>query len=78
MTIQAIDLQPLFREVLENESLIITNTTKAADIDEWDSLNHIYLIVAIEEQFKIKFKTSEIQSWLCVGDIINAINTKLQ
>lgn len=69
------DLLPLFREVFENDDIDITENTIAADISEWDSLNHIYLVVAIEKHFKIKFTTHQIQSWQCVGDVLRQLNT---
>jgi acyl carrier protein len=68
------DLLPIFKEVLENENIELSESTVAADIPEWDSLNHIYLVVAIEKRFKIKFTTHQIQSWKCVGDILNELN----
>jgi acyl carrier protein len=72
VTIQ--DLLPIFRDVLENDDIELSESTVAADVPEWDSLNHIYLVVAIEKQFKIKFTTHEIQSWQCVGDVLKELN----
>ncbi len=74
MNITTEDLLPIFREVLENDEIQLTNETVASDIEEWDSLNHIYLVVAIEKHFKVKFTTHQIQGWQCVGDIINDLN----
>ncbi len=74
MNVTIEDLLPIFRDVLENDEIEITESTVAADIAEWDSLNHIYLVVAIEKQFKIKFTTHQIQSWQCVGDILKELN----
>jgi acyl carrier protein len=74
MDIKIEDLSPIFREVLENDDLLISESTVAADVPEWDSLNHIYLVVAIEKQFKVKFTTHQIQSWKCVGDILTDLN----
>jgi acyl carrier protein len=68
------DLLPIFRDVLENDDIELIESTVAADVPEWDSLNHIYLVVAIEKQFKIKFTTHQIQSWQCVGDVLNELN----
>jgi acyl carrier protein len=74
MNVTIEDLLPIFRDVLENDEIELTESTVAADIAEWDSLNHIYLVVAIEKQFKIKFTTHQIQSWQCVGDVLNELN----
>ena len=74
MNVTIEDLLPIFRDVLENDEIELTESTVAADIPEWDSLNHIYLVVAIEKQFKIKFTTHQIQSWQCVGDVLNELN----
>jgi acyl carrier protein len=54
----------------------VTAATTANDIEEWDSLSHIRLIVAIERKFKVKFKNSEIESLKSVGDLIALIQAK--
>jgi len=74
MNVTLEDLLPIFRDVLENDEIELTESTVAADVPEWDSLNHIYLVVAIEKQFKIKFTTHQIQSWQCVGDVLKELN----
>jgi len=74
MTYSLEDLVPVFHQVFENDQLVIRESTVAADVEEWDSMNHIYLIVAIEKRFKVKFTTYQIQSWKSVGDIIAALN----
>jgi acyl carrier protein len=51
--------------------------TTANDIEEWDSLSHIRLIVAIERKFKIKFKNSEIESLKRVGDLVALVQAKV-
>lgn len=56
------DLQEIFIDVLDNESIVLKDATNANDIDEWDSLSNIQLIVAIEKHYKIKFNTQEINS----------------
>ena len=76
MTHTTQDLLPIFRDVFENNEIEISETTVAADIPEWDSLNHIYLVVAIEKHFKVKFTTPQIQSWQCVGDVLNQLNNR--
>lgn len=70
------DVQEIFRDVLDNEEIVLTEKTVADDIDEWDSLSHIQLIVAIEKHFKIKFNSQEIMSWKNVGDMIECLKKK--
>jgi acyl carrier protein len=69
-------LKSVFRNALDNPAIEITETTTAKDIKEWDSLNHIHLVLAIEKHFKLKFNSREIQSWKSVGDIIKGIQAK--
>jgi acyl carrier protein len=54
------DLQDVFRRVFDDDDLTISDLTSAEDIDGWDSMAHINLIIAIESKFKIKFSVSEI------------------
>lgn len=69
-------VQDIFRDVLDNEELVLNNETTADDIEEWDSLSHIQLIVAIEKTLKIKFTSKEILSWKNVGEMIECIAKK--
>lgn len=70
------ELTELFREVLENDDITLTNETTAHDIDEWDSINHIYLVVEIEKHFGIKFSSAQILEWKNVGEMLDAIKEK--
>ena len=71
------DVNAIFIDVLENDDLVITRTTSSADVEDWDSLNHIQLIVAIEKHFKLKFSSQEIRNWSNVGEMCDAIALKL-
>ena len=66
-------LNVIFRDVLDNDAISVSADTTADDIEEWDSLNHIQLVVAIEKQFKVRFTAAEINSWKNVGDMCRAI-----
>lgn len=68
----------IFKEVLDNQELVINQETSANDIDDWDSLTHIQLIVAIEKYFKIRFKANEIQSFKNVGEMCSFIKLKIE
>lgn len=70
-------VQDIFRDVLDNQTIVLTNNICADDIDEWDSLAHIQLIVAIEKKFKTKFTAKEMLSWTNVGEMVDCINNKL-
>tara|TARA_B100001063_G_C16773132_1_gene563073 strand:- start:2085 stop:2348 length:264 start_codon:yes stop_codon:yes gene_type:complete len=68
----------IFRDVLENEEINIKYETTANDVDEWDSLSHILLVVAIEKNFQIEFTTKEIQDFKNVGEMCEGIMLKLK
>ena len=70
-------LTDIYRDIFDDDSIILTPETTAADIEDWDSFNHINLIVATEAQFKIKFQTAEIESLKNVGHFVVLIEKKL-
>ncbi len=69
-------LTTIFHDELDNDEIVLHFETTAEDIEEWDSLSHIQLIVAVEKAFKVRFTSSEIQSWNNVGEMIDCILTK--
>jgi len=70
------ELTSVFRDVFDNETILITDQTTAKDIPQWDSLNHINLIIAAEQRFKIKFLTAEITRLANVGQFVELILKK--
>jgi len=68
----------IFIDVLEDDGIVVKYETTAADIAEWDSLNHIALVVAIEKKFGIQFTAKEIQDFKNVGEMCEGIILKLQ
>jgi acyl carrier protein len=70
-------LESLFQDIIGDESIKLTPQTTAADVDGWDSVTHISLIVAIETQFHIKIRTDEIESLKNVGDMVQLIEQKV-
>jgi acyl carrier protein len=70
-------LTQIMRDLFDNDSIVLTPETTAADVENWDSLNHIALTVAVESKFGIKFKTAELEELLNVGDFVHVIEKKL-
>jgi acyl carrier protein len=70
-------LTSIFHNLFDDDSIVLTPATTAADIQDWDSFNHINLIVAVEMKFGIKFKTAELDELHNVGHLVTMIETKL-
>jgi acyl carrier protein len=70
-------VQQVMQDVFDLDDLTIGPETNADDIEEWDSLSHIRMIVAIERRMKIKFKNAELERLTNVGDLVKLIDTKL-
>lgn len=68
----------VFRDVLDNERIVLTDKTTANEVAEWDSLSHIQLVVAVEKRFRIRFSSREIQNWNNIGEMIDSIVAKLK
>ena len=66
-------LNKVFRDVFDDDSITVNPKTTAKDIEDWDSLEHITLISAVEKEFKMKFKMGEIASMKNVGEMANIV-----
>jgi acyl carrier protein len=70
-------LSGIFEDVFDDDSIIVNEDTVAADVDGWDSLAHIRLIVSIEKAFRLRFSAAEIAALQNVGDMAALIQKKL-
>ncbi len=66
-------LDEVFQDVFDDESIQVNDSTTADDIEDWDSLEHINLVVAIENKFGIKFNMNEVTSMKNVGEMVDII-----
>ena len=69
-------LNGIFRDIFDDDSITVTADTKADDIEEWDSLEHINLIVAIEKHFGMRFRMDEVTSMKNVGEMVSIIENR--
>lgn len=70
-------LQPIFRDVLDNPNVLVTRESSAATVAGWDSLAHINLVSAIEHEFGIRFALGELEDLKNVGEMIDLMERKL-
>lgn len=70
-------LAVIFRDVMDNDEIVLEDSTSANDIEEWDSLAHVQLTERIEEEFGLKFSAKELASWVDVGEMVDAMEKKL-
>jgi len=70
------ELTEIFRESLDNDTLTLTETTTAKDVEGWDSITHVLIVVAVEKKFRVKFTAGEIQQLHNVGDLAALIRRK--
>ncbi|MFA6923525.1 MAG: acyl carrier protein [Bacteroidales bacterium] len=80
MTAQEVltQLTPIFIDILDNKNIALKPETTAKDIEEWDSITYIQLIVAIEKHFKIKFTSIEVSNFKNVGEMCETIIKRLK
>ncbi len=70
-------LNEVFRDVFEDDDITVNDATTAADIEDWDSLEHINLVNAIEQEFGMKFNMGQIVTMKNVGEMVDIILSKL-
>ena len=66
-------LNEVFQDVFDDDSLTVTPATTAADIEDWDSLSHITLMAAVEDEFRMKFSMKEVVEMKNVGEMVALI-----
>jgi acyl carrier protein len=69
-------VQSIMADTFDDDDLMVTADTTAADVEDWDSLSHIRLVVAIEREFGIKFSNAEVEGLQNVGDLVSIIDAK--
>ena len=66
-------LNDIFRDVFDDDSICVSPATTAADIEDWDSLSHITLMAAVEDEFRMKFSMKEVVEMKNVGEMVTII-----
>ena len=70
-------VQAIFRDVFDDDTLIITDSTNSSDIEDWDSLEHITLVISMEKEFGLSFDLKEVNKLENVGEMVDLIASKL-
>ncbi|MBP0974224.1 MAG: acyl carrier protein [Oscillospiraceae bacterium] len=66
-------LTKVFRDVFDDDSIVLSDNTSAKDIEDWDSLEHINLIAAVEKEFKMRFQMKEVSGMKNVGEMASIV-----
>ena len=70
-------LNNVFRDIFDDETIVVKPATTSNDIEDWDSLEHINLIVAVEQEFGIKFNMNEVTTMKNVGEMVDIILSRI-
>jgi acyl carrier protein len=70
-------LNHVFRQVLEDETIVLTKDMTAEDVDGWDSMNHIFIVAELEKRFGLKFRAAEMEELKNVGELVSLLRQKL-
>ncbi len=71
------EINLIFRDVFDDDSLVIVDSTNSEDIEDWDSLEHINLVVAMEKRFNMKFNIREVGKLQNVGEMVDLIMSRM-
>ena len=71
-------LSTVFQDVFDDPELQITRTTSGADVENWDSVSHVTLMLTVEKKFGVRFSSSEVAKLQNVGELIDLIEKKVQ
>jgi len=71
------EINTIFCNVFNDPDLIINRNTSSEDIDSWDSLNNMHIVVAVEKKFSVRIELRDIQSWNNVGDLCDWLENHL-
>ena len=70
-------LTPIFHDIFDDDDIVLEASTTASDIEDWDSLTQIRIVVAAEKKFALKFKSTDISALKNVGNFVNLIQSQL-
>jgi acyl carrier protein len=70
-------LTPIFEDVFDEDDMEVSPTLTANEVEGWDSLSHIRLIIAVEKEFGLRFRTTEVNSFRDVGELVELLKGKL-
>lgn len=70
-------LTTVFQDVFDDDEIVLSDETTSSDIEDWDSLNHINLVVSIEKEFGMKFSMGETQKMKNVGEMVTILQSRI-
>ncbi|RYZ08864.1 MAG: acyl carrier protein [Myxococcales bacterium] len=72
------EIQSVFRDVFDDDTIVVERQTTAADVEQWDSLMHVTLMVHIERKFGVRFSSSEVSKLKNVGELVDLVTHHVQ
>lgn len=71
-------LEKVFRNIFDDDSIVLSRETTAQDIEAWDSVQHVTLMLEVESEFKVRFSTSEMAYLKNVGELVDLVEKKMK